>query len=108
MENPHPICARCQRKITGLWIVTQPAVWVLCGEAGCQAWARAQGLRVYATGDVAARRTTQVYRPRPRAPRRPRATAQCATCRKEIPVRRHAFRAGSTLYCTLTCLQAAG
>lgn len=97
VEKLPPICACCREKITGLWMVTSPRGFVVCGDGNCQRWTAAQGERIAVTGVIDAR-------PVARRPRRP-ARATCDYCKQWLPTaRRHQFLDGPRRYCTLTCM----
>jgi hypothetical protein len=57
------------------------------------------------TEDIAEGRDPAFRIPRPRRPWKPTPRPRCATCRREIPPERGAFRRGLRAYCTLTCLE---
>lgn len=103
MENHKiiPICACCREAITGLWVVTQPKVYVLCAKGTCEGWARSQGLTLYARGT-----TTRVAGPR-RPPARTRTRPTCDHCGEPRRAIGDCFVVRGRVYCTLTCQLAA-
>lgn len=98
-----PICACCRRDIADMWSVTNgAAVYVICGDGGCEGWARSQGLSIHSSGVL-----DTVRGPR-RPPRRKRPDKpECGTCGKTLPGRkRERFHADDgRAFCTLTCME---
>ena len=102
MQRIPPICACCRAPIAAMWSVTRPAVYVICGDGGCEGWARSQGLTIATSGVLGAVRGPRRPPARKRAPK-----PSCASCGMELPGRkRERFRDdGGREFDTLTCLQ---
>lgn len=107
-EDPEeaPICACCGTKIGDMWMVTQPKVFVICGEGACERWAWAQGLTIYTTATAWNAGATSPARPPSPSIRRRPDRRTCAHCHGPLPrLRKDRFRDSGREFCTLTCMQ---
>jgi formylmethanofuran dehydrogenase subunit E len=95
-RKPNP-CSRCGAPLVGAWVCTNRGR-LLCGNEGCQRWARAQGETIFTTSEKWNRGAA------PLPPKR-RQTPRCASCGDLLPARKARF-GRQKQFCSLTCLQA--
>jgi hypothetical protein len=96
--KPNP-CSRCGAPLVDVWVCTNVGR-LLCGEPGCERWARAQGETIFTTSALWNRGAA------PLPPKR-RQTPRCATCGAVLPAKKDRF-GRQKQFCSLTCLSDSG